>query len=186
MRVTTNPFGRPRSTTEDRDPNHSHPSDYPGYDSGVVYNHKTRHPSSGAGGPSQPRRTITNERKAPQRHSDKQVHAYEPVVPGEVLFGSAPVEINADAPVTTLRVQNAADRPIQVGSHYHFAEVNAALEFDRAAAWGKRLNVVSGGSMRFEPGAVEEVELIPIRGQRIVLGLRGLCGGQLDDTNPPF
>jgi urease subunit beta len=76
---------------------------------------------------------------------------------------------------------NTADRPIQVGSHYHFAEVNAGLDFDRAAAWGRRLNVLSGGSVRFEPGAIEEVELIPIAGQRIVAGLRGACGGRLDD-----
>jgi urease subunit beta len=67
-----------------------------------------------------------------------------------------------------------------VGSHYHFAEVNPGLSFDREAAWGRRLNVLSGGSVRFEPGAVEEVELIPVRGQRIVAGLRGEAGGGLD------
>ncbi|NMR28761.1 urease subunit beta [Arthrobacter sp. SF27] len=102
------------------------------------------------------------------------------MVPGEVLYGDEAVEINAGAEVTVLRVENTADRPVQVGSHYHFAEVNSGLEFDRDAAWGKRLNVLSGGSMRFEPGAAEEVELIPIRGARIVLGLRGLCKGNLD------
>jgi urease subunit beta len=77
-------------------------------------------------------------------------------------------------------VENTADRPIQVGSHYHFAEVNPGLSFDRKAAWGRRLNVLSGGSMRFEPGAAEQVELIPIAGQRVVAGLRGECGGNLD------
>jgi urease subunit beta len=82
--------------------------------------------------------------------------------------------------VIRLRVANVADRPIQVGSHYHFAEANPALDFDREAAWGRRLNVLAGGSMRFEPGNVEEVELIPIGGQRIVAGLRGACGGRLD------
>lgn len=102
------------------------------------------------------------------------------MVPGQILYGDDPVIINAGADVVTLRVANAADRPIQVGSHYHFAEVNPALEFDREAAWGRRLNVLSGGSMRFEPGATEEVELIPIKGQRIVAGLRGECGGNLD------
>jgi urease subunit beta len=101
-------------------------------------------------------------------------------VPGEILYGDETVTINADADVVTLRVENTADRPIQVGSHYHFAEVNPALQLDRQAAWGRRLNVLSGGSMRFEPGAGEEVELIPIRGQRIVAGLRGESGGRLD------
>ncbi|HET6598726.1 MAG TPA: urease subunit beta [Burkholderiaceae bacterium] len=105
-------------------------------------------------------------------------------MPGEVLLGEGDVDINVGLEVTTLKVVNGADRPIQVGSHFHFAEVNAALEFDRAAAWGKRLNVLSGGSVRFEPGAVEEVELVPIQGQRVVLGLRGLCGGKLDEHNP--
>jgi urease subunit beta len=102
-------------------------------------------------------------------------------VPGEVLYGVDDVEINIGLEITTLTVVNGADRPIQVGSHFHFAEVNAALEFDRAKAWGKRLNVLSGGSVRFEPGAVVEVELVPIQGRRIVPGLRGLCGGKLDE-----
>ncbi|PWI06988.1 urease subunit beta [Streptomyces sp. NWU339] len=102
------------------------------------------------------------------------------MIPGEVLYVDEPVRINTGKPVTTLRVANTADRPVQVGSHFHFAEANAALEFDREAAWGRRLNIMSGGSVRFEPGAVEEVELIPIGGRRIVRGLRGLCGGALD------
>lgn len=67
-----------------------------------------------------------------------------------------------------------------IGSHYHFAEANPALAFDRKAAWGRRLNVLSGGSVRFEPGAATDVELIPIAGQRVVAGLRGECGGPLD------
>ncbi|MFB7111303.1 urease subunit beta [Streptomyces sp. NPDC001212] len=102
------------------------------------------------------------------------------MIPGEVLYGDDPVVINAGKEVTRLRVENTGDRPVQVGSHFHFAEVNAALEFDREAAWGRRLNVLSGGSVRFEPGAIEEVELVPIGGRRIVAGLRGLCGGELD------
>ena len=102
------------------------------------------------------------------------------MIPGELLLRDEPVEINIGLPVSTLRVVNTADRPIQVGSHFHFAEVNAALEFDRDLAWGQRLNVLSGGAVRFEPGAVLEVELVPIRGRRIVRGLRGLCGGALD------
>lgn len=104
-----------------------------------------------------------------------------PIIPGEILYGPGPIVINAGLPVTRLRVVNTADRPVQVGSHFHFAEVNPGLAFDRKAAWGLRLNVLSGGSVRFEPGAVEEVELIPIAGQRIVAGLRGECAGKLDD-----
>lgn len=102
------------------------------------------------------------------------------MIPGEVIYGDGPVQINVGLESITLRVENSADRPVQVGSHYHFAEVNPALDFDRKAAWGRRLNILSGGSIRFEPGATEEVELIPIQGQRIVAGLRGECAGELD------
>ncbi|WP_206076989.1 urease subunit beta [Palleronia sediminis] len=105
------------------------------------------------------------------------------MVPGEILYGEGDVVINEGMEVTTIRVANTSDRPIQVGSHYHFAEVNPALEFDRAAAWGKRLAVLSGGAERFEPGAVLEVDLVPIMGRRVVLGLRGECRGELDAAN---
>lgn len=105
------------------------------------------------------------------------------VVPGEILYGEGDIAINVGLPVTTLRVTNTSDRPIQIGSHFHFAEVNAALHFDRDAAWGKRLAVLSGGAERFEPGAVAEVSLVPIKGRRVVLGLRGMCGGELDHAN---
>ncbi|MDQ8708018.1 urease subunit beta [Streptomyces sp. LHD-70] len=102
------------------------------------------------------------------------------MIPGEILYGDGPVVINEGRDAVTMRVINTGDRPVQVGSHYHFAEANPALEFDRKAAWGRRLAVLSGGSMRFEPGALVEVTLIPIAGQRIVAGLRGECGGPLD------
>lgn len=139
------------------------------------------HPSSGVSAPSPPRRPGVGARQGERRlHTGEQPHLDEPMIPGEVLYGEDPVIVNEGKDVTTLRVQNTADRPIQVGSHFHFAEVNAALELDRDAAWGKRLNVLSGGAVRFEPGAVEEVQLIPIAGRRIVVGLRGLCGGALD------
>lgn len=139
------------------------------------------HPSSGVGEPSQPRRPGTGARQAEQRHhTGTEPEVSEPLIPGEVLYGTEPVVINAHRDVTRLRVTNTADRPVQVGSHYHFAEVNSALEFDRQAAWGKRLNVLAGGAVRFEPGAVEEVPLVPIAGERIVAGARGLCGGPLD------
>jgi urease subunit beta len=104
----------------------------------------------------------------------------EPMVPGEVLYGEEPVKINAGKDVPTLRVRNTSDRQVQVGSHYHFFEVNPALDFDRDAAYGRRLNLLSSGAVRFEPGAEEEVELIPIAGHRIVAGLRGEAGGELD------
>lgn len=138
-----------------------------------------RHRSSGAGPGSPPRRPGMGNRQAPLRESV--VHdGGEPIVPGEIFFGAGPVVINAGKDVISLTVNNTGDRPVQVGSHYHFAEVNPALDFDRQAAWGRRLDVLSGGSVRFEPGATEEVELIPIAGQRIVAGLRGECGGRLD------
>ncbi|MGN6753653.1 MAG: urease subunit beta [Intrasporangium sp.] len=155
-----------------------HASDAPGEGEGGG---AERHPHSGPGTPSVPRRSGTGERQAQRRlYEGEDPHADMPMVPGEVLYGSDPVVINAGRDVITLRVENTGDRPVQVGSHYHFAEVNPALAFDREAAWGRRLNVLSGGSMRFEPGAAEQVELIPIAGQRIVAGLRGECGGPLD------
>jgi len=153
----------------------SHPSDDPGT------TRPGRRGSSGLSSPSLPRRAGTGERQAERRHyTGDQPHIDEPLIPGQVIYGDDPVIINAGKDVVKLRVENTADRPVQVGSHYHFAEVNPALAFDREAAWGRRLNVLSGGSVRFEPGAAEEVELIPIGGQRIVAGLRGECGGPLD------
>ena len=80
----------------------------------------------------------------------------------------------------TLRVENGGDRPIQVGSHLHFAETNAALAFDREAAWGHRLAVPAGTSVRFEPGLAKEVALVPLVGERVVHGIRGLAAGALD------
>ncbi|MGW3018698.1 urease subunit beta [Streptomyces longwoodensis] len=102
------------------------------------------------------------------------------MIPGEVLFEGGPIVYNAGREVTRLTVLNAADRPVQVGSHYHFAEANPGLEFDRAAARGKRLNVPAGTSVRFEPGLPVDVELVPLAGARVVPGLRGETGGALD------
>ncbi|MGW0502351.1 urease subunit beta [Micromonospora sp. NPDC003241] len=104
------------------------------------------------------------------------------MIPGEILPAARPVEINAGRPVTTLLVVNTGDRPVQVGSHYHFAEANPALDFDRAAAWGQRLAVPAGTSVRFEPGVSRTVDLVPLRGARIVPGLRGECAGPLDQA----
>jgi urease subunit beta len=107
------------------------------------------------------------------------------MIPGEIFAGDGDITINAGRPVLELAVRNTGDRPVQVGSHYHFAESNAALEFDRAAAWGHRLAVPAGTSVRFEPGMPRDVSLIPLAGNRIVPGLRGLAGGPLDPAAAP-
>jgi urease subunit beta len=101
------------------------------------------------------------------------------VIPGEVIPGEGPVVINEGRPELRLTVRNTGDRPVQVGSHYHFAEANEALDFDRGAAWGHRLGVPAGTSVRFEPGVAREVLLVPLAGNRIVPGLRGRAGGAL-------
>jgi urease subunit beta len=102
------------------------------------------------------------------------------VIPGEILFADAPVPLNEGADVVRITVRNIADRPVQVGSHYHFAETNPGLEFDRAAARGRRLAVPAGTAVRFEPGIPVDVDLVPLAGARIVPGLRGETGGALD------
>jgi urease subunit beta len=107
------------------------------------------------------------------------------VIPGEILVGDGDVEINAGRPAVALTVRNTGDRPVQVGSHFHFAESNAALEFDRAAAWGHRLAIPAGTSVRFEPGIPRDITLVALAGNRIVPGLRGLAGGPLDQPAPP-
>ncbi len=102
------------------------------------------------------------------------------MIPGEVLYASGTVRLNEGLHRTRLTVLNSADRPVQVGSHYHFAEANPGLDFDRAAARGRRLDVAAGTAVRFEPGIPVEVDLVPIGGKRVVEGLRGECGGPLD------
>lgn len=102
------------------------------------------------------------------------------MIPGEIAGPDDPVEINAGRAVLTLRVENGGDRPIQVGSHYHFAEANPALIFDREAARGHRLGVPAGTAIRFEPGIATDVDLVPLVGGRVVPGLRGDVSGPLD------
>ncbi|ROP54714.1 urease subunit beta [Streptomyces sp. PanSC9] len=102
------------------------------------------------------------------------------MIPGEILFAEDPVNFNDGREVIRLTVLNAADRPVQIGSHYHFAEANPGLEFDRAAARGRRLNIAAGTAVRFEPGIPVDVELVALAGTRIVPGLRGETGGALD------
>ncbi len=94
------------------------------------------------------------------------------MIPGEILPAEGDIEINADAEVTTLTVANTGDRPIQVGSHYHFYETNPALDFDREAARGLRLDIAAGTAVRFEPGQTRDVRLVPLGGARIVYGFR--------------
>ncbi|EFL21100.1 urease, beta subunit [Streptomyces himastatinicus ATCC 53653] len=101
------------------------------------------------------------------------------MIPGEIFPADEPVRLNEGRPVIRLTVLNAADRPVQVGSHYHFAEANPGLEFDRAAARGHRLHIAAGTAVRFEPGLPVEVELVPLAGARVVPGLRGETGGAL-------
>jgi len=101
------------------------------------------------------------------------------MIPGEVLTENGDIELNARLPRTTLTVANTGDRPIQVGSHYHFAETNPALHFDRTQARGQRLDIAAGTAVRFEPGQTREVTLIPYRGARIVQGFRGDIIGPL-------
>jgi urease beta subunit len=96
------------------------------------------------------------------------------------LLASDPIEINAGRPTRRLEVANTGDRPVQVGSHFHFLEVNRGLVFDRAAAYGMRLNIASGTAVRFEPGDTVEVELVAIGGAREVIGLNRLVDGELD------
>jgi urease subunit beta len=103
------------------------------------------------------------------------------MIPGEYLFDRPDLEINAGRPTVSLSVRNHGDRPVQVGSHFHFFEVNPALVFDRAKAYGMRLDLLSGTAIRFEPGDVKRVTLIPFSGERRVFGLNGLVNGQLDD-----
>jgi len=102
------------------------------------------------------------------------------MIPGEYLLASDPIEINAGRATRTIEVSNRGDRPVQVGSHCHFFEVNRWLAFDRAAAYGMRLNVPAGTAVRFEPGDTREVELVAIGGTREVFGLNQLVEGPLD------
>ncbi|WP_068877659.1 MULTISPECIES: urease subunit beta [unclassified Phenylobacterium] len=94
------------------------------------------------------------------------------MIPGEIIPADGEIELNAGAAVVTLRVANTGDRPIQVGSHYHFFETNPALGFDRAAARGMRLDIPAGTAVRFEPGQSREVTLVPFGGARVVYGFR--------------
>lgn len=102
------------------------------------------------------------------------------MIPGEVVVAEGEIELNADMATVTLSVANNGDRPIQVGSHYHFFETNSALDFERDKARGYRLNIPAGTAVRFEPGQTRTVELVPYAGKRTVFGFNGKIMGELD------
>jgi len=103
-----------------------------------------------------------------------------PMIPGEMLVAPGEIEINTGRALIKVLVANTGDRPVQIGSHYHFAETNAALRFDRQRATGFRLNIPAGTAVRFEPGQEREVELVALAGERKVYGFRGIVMGALD------
>ena len=101
------------------------------------------------------------------------------MIPGQIVAAAGDIELNAGRPVITLTVANSGDRPVQVGSHYHFAETNDALVFDREAARGFRLNIAAGTAVRFEPGQTRTIELVALAGRRVVYGFQGKVMGPL-------
>jgi urease subunit beta len=101
------------------------------------------------------------------------------MIPGEIITADGEIELNAGRPAITLTVSNTGDRPVQVGSHYHFAETNAALDFDRTAARGSRLDIPAGTAVRFEPGQTREVNLVPFEGARAIWGFNKHVMGEL-------
>ena len=105
------------------------------------------------------------------------------MIPGEIIAQSGELTLNEGQDFITLTIANTGDRPIQVGSHYHFFETNAALDFNRKAARGRRLNIPAGTAIRFEPGQSREVPLVPYRGDPVVHGFNGAVGGALDGEN---
>jgi urease subunit beta len=104
--------------------------------------------------------------------------------PGAIEFAQGDITLNAGRRTLSLRVENTGDRPVQVGSHYHFYEVNPALRFERAAAYGMHLNIAAGTAVRFEPGQGRSIELVAFAGKRAVYGFRGAVMGTLDKGEP--
>jgi len=103
------------------------------------------------------------------------------MIPGEYKIKDEDIELNVNRKTLKLTIANTGDRPIQVGSHYHFAETNAALDFDRKASMGFRLNIPAGTAVRFEPGQTREIELVEYAGTKTIYGFRGLVMGKLDE-----
>ncbi|WP_305767495.1 urease subunit beta [Candidatus Epulonipiscium viviparus] len=104
------------------------------------------------------------------------------MIPGEIILAKAAIEINAEKNTKTIKVRNLGDRPVQVGSHFHFFEVNKLLHFERAQAYGYRLNIASGTSVRFEPGEEKLVEVVELGGNKICVGLNGMTNGKIETT----
>ncbi|MBU5272312.1 urease subunit beta [Staphylococcus caprae] len=103
------------------------------------------------------------------------------MIPGEIKVKNTEIEINKHHPETVLEVKNTGDRPIQVGSHFHFFEANHALKFDREKAYGKHLDIPAGAAVRFEPGDEKEIQLVEYSGRRKIYGFRGLVNGDIDE-----
>jgi len=106
------------------------------------------------------------------------------MIPGEMIVQAGEIELNRGRKTVKLKVANSGDRPVQVGSHYHFFETNAALEFERKAAYGYRLNIAAGTAVRFEPGQSRSIELVELAGERVVYGFTGAVMGPLDRKLP--
>ncbi len=102
------------------------------------------------------------------------------LIPGEIITEKGEIELNKGRPITNISVANKGDRPIQVGSHFHFYETNKALEFNRESSLGKRLDIPAGTAMRFEPGDIRDVKLVPFAGSRKVIGFNGKINGSLN------
>ena len=102
-----------------------------------------------------------------------------PLIPGELITQEGEIELNTGRPTTTISVSNKGDRPIQIGSHFHFYETNQALIFDRNKAIGKRLDIPAGTAIRFEPGDTREIRLVPFGGKKIICGFNGLINGSV-------
>jgi urease subunit beta len=117
-------------------------------------------------------------RKPPNPHRTPRK---DTMIPGQMQVADGDIELNANRPTLTLDVRNTGDRPVQVGSHYHFAETNDALAFDRAAARGHRLDIAAGTAVRFEPGQMRTVQLVALAGDRRVFGFQGRVQGPLDN-----
>lgn len=103
------------------------------------------------------------------------------MIPGEIEYGQGDITVNAGMETVSVRVTNTGDRPVQIGSHYHVFEVNPAIKFDREKAYGRRLDIPAGTSVRLEPGQSQTVRLIPYQGERVLYGFRGYVNGKLDD-----
>ena len=136
--------------------------------------------------PKKSKRAPARAHKAPQKKTSSLAAAIKaelsrPIIPGQLLFASGDIELNAGRPKKEVKIANTGDRPIQVGSHCHFFEANRALTFDREQAFGFRLDIPAGTAVRFEPGEEKKVTLVALAGRRLAHGINALTNGSLDD-----